>query len=480
MSPITRRVSLLLAPALMLAAGCAINPATGKRQLSLISESQEIRMGADADGDVSQQMGLYEDEDLEQVVQDTGQQLAALSERPGLPWSFKIVDDPAVNAFALPGGYIYLTRGILAHFNSTAEMAGVLGHEIGHVTARHSVNQMSKAQLAGLGLGLGAALDPSVARYANLTSAGVGILFLKFGRDDERQADDLGFRYLGHAGYPQEAMVDVFEMLQAAGGGDGSSRAPGWLSTHPSPENREERIRALMGDNPAPPAVPDTRWLHGLEGLVYGEDPRQGFFRESLFVHPEMAFRIRFPDDWTAVNQRSFVAARHPEGDALIKLSLVPADTIAAAAEQFFALEGVRRGQAWRTTVNGLPVASGTFSVGEPADGSAVAGLVVFVGLDQQVLRLVGYAPADIWPGRQVAVETSLASFQRLTATADLKVQPRRLVLTRVQQPTTLAAFHRAHPSSVSLEEIARLNRLRGESRLSAGTLVKRVVGGPE
>ena len=167
-------------------------------------------------------------------------------------------------------------------------------------------------------------------------------------------------------------------------------------------------------------------------------------------------------------------------GDALIKLSLVPADTIAAAAEQFFALEGVRRGQAWRTTVNGLPVASGTFSVGEPADGSAVAGLVVFVGLDQQVLRLVGYAPADIWPGRQVAVETSLASFQRLTATADLKVQPRRLVLTRVQQPITLAAFHRAYPSSVSLEEIARLNRLRGESRLSAGTLVKRVVGGPE
>ena len=480
MSPGIHRFSLILVPTLLLATGCAINPATGKHQLSLISESQEIRMGAEADGDVTRQMGLYEDEDLEQVVQATGQQLAALSERPDLPWSFRIVDDPAVNAFALPGGYIYLTRGILAHFNATAEMAGVLGHEIGHVTARHSVNQMSKAQLAGLGLGLGAALDPSVARYANLTSAGVGILFLKFGRDDERQADDLGFRYLGKAGYPQEAMVDVFQMLQAAGGGDGSGRAPGWLSTHPSPENREERIAALLAENPSPSMAPDTRWLQGLNGLVYGEDPRQGFFRQAQFVHPEMEFQIRFPEDWQAVNQRSFVAARHPDGDALIKLSLVPADTITAAADQFFALEGVRRGDGWRSTINGLPVASGTFSVGEPADGSAVAGLVMFVGVRQQVLRLVGYSPVDIWPGRQAAVETSLASFQRLTAAADLEVQPRRLVLTRVQQPTTLAAFHRAHPSSVSLDEIARLNRLQPESRLATGTLVKGVVGGPE
>jgi predicted Zn-dependent protease len=356
----------------------------------------------------------------------------------------------------------------------------VLGHEIGHVTARHSVNQMSKAQLAGMGLGLGAALDPNVARYANLTSAGMGIVFLKFGRDDERQADDLGFRYLGRAGYSQAAMVDVFQMLQAAGGGSESSRSPGWLSTHPSPENREGRIRDQLGETSVTPAGPDTAWLQRLDGLVYGEDPRLGFFRDALFVHPEMQFKIRFPDDWVAANQRSYVAARHPDGDALIKLTLAPEATIAAAAEQFFALDGVRRGESWRQKINGLPVVSATFRVGDPVAGDAVAGLVVFVGLNDQVFRLLGYAPAEVWGERLLAVESSLDSFSRLTSSADLEVQPRRMAVTRVQEAATLSAFHRAHPSTVSLDVIARLNRLQPESRLEPGTLVKRVVGGPE
>jgi len=192
-------LTLLLA-ALLTAAGCAINPATGKRQLSLIGESQEVAMGLEADGAIVAQMGLYGGDDLQDYVQGIGSKMAAVSERPQLDWTFRVVNDGAVNAFALPGGYIYITRGIMTHLNSEAELATVVGHEIGHVTARHSVNQMSKAQLTQMGLGVGMALSPELAQFGQYAETGLGLMFLKFGRDDERQSDDLGLRYMVKAG----------------------------------------------------------------------------------------------------------------------------------------------------------------------------------------------------------------------------------------------------------------------------------------
>src|SRR5437016_3363470 len=194
-------------------AGCAVNPATGARQLMLISESQEIAMGRDYDQQVAASIGLYADTAWQRWIQQFGARLAASSERPNLPWTFHVVDDPVVNAFALPGGYIYVTRGILAHLNSEAELAGVVGHEIGHVTARHSVSQLSKQQLAQIGLAVGTIASPDFERFAGLASAGPGVLFLKYSRDAERQADDLGLRYMRRVNYDPREMPHVFEML---------------------------------------------------------------------------------------------------------------------------------------------------------------------------------------------------------------------------------------------------------------------------
>ncbi len=196
-----------------LASGCSVNPATGKRQLSLIPESQEIAMGQQYDQQAAGSLGLYDDPELAAYVSALGKELAATSERPDLPWTFRVVDDPTVNAFALPGGYIYVTRGILAHLESEAELAGVVGHEIGHVTARHSVNQISKQQLAGLAT-MGAMIaKPELQQFGGLAETGLGLMFLKFGRDDERQSDDLGLRYLQRANYDPRPMADVMEML---------------------------------------------------------------------------------------------------------------------------------------------------------------------------------------------------------------------------------------------------------------------------
>jgi predicted Zn-dependent protease len=167
--------------------GCALNPATGRRQLSLISEQQEIQMGREAAAEIQTALGLVDDTSLQSYVQRIGRQEAAISERPNLPWQFHVVDDPTPNAFALPGGFIYVTRGMMALMTSEAELAGVLGHEIGHVTARDTVNQLSKQQVAQLGFGLGSIFVPEMQQFGSLAGAGLNLLFLKYGRDDERE-----------------------------------------------------------------------------------------------------------------------------------------------------------------------------------------------------------------------------------------------------------------------------------------------------
>jgi len=208
------------------------------------------------------------------------------------------VDDPAVNAFALPGGFIYVTRGILAHLDSEAELAGVLGHEIGHVTARHSASQISRSQLAQVGLGVGAILAPEDVRpFLGLAQSGLGLLLLKHSRDAEREADSLGVRYMTQTGSPPAALLDVFGVLAGVSAASGGSRLPGWLSTHPTPEDRQQRIGAELA------ALPDEarnaprrreELLARLDGIVYGEDPREGFFVDSRFVHPTLRFELRY------------------------------------------------------------------------------------------------------------------------------------------------------------------------------------------
>src|SRR5262245_46988192 len=155
---------------LVLGAACAVNPATGHKEFTLVSESQEIQMGLEADPSIVGSLGLDPDSNRQRYVRTLGMRLVSTSERPNLPWTFRVIDDPVVNAFAVPGGHIYITRGILAHLNSEAEFAGVMGHEIGHVTARHSVTQMSRQQLAQIGLVVGTVLKPELSRYAGIAS----------------------------------------------------------------------------------------------------------------------------------------------------------------------------------------------------------------------------------------------------------------------------------------------------------------------
>jgi predicted Zn-dependent protease len=272
----------ILVLALLLTGGCATNPVTGNRELVLLSESQEISMGQEAAQEVETSLGLVDDADMQAYVRRVGSRLAAKSERPNLPWRFGVVDDAVPNAFALPGGPIYITRGLMNLMDSEAELATVLGHEIGHITARHSVSQMSKSQLAQLGLGLGMILAPQLQNLGGALSSGMQLLFLKYSRDHERQADDLGFKYALNESYDVREMDDVFAALSRVGDVESKSSLPSWLATHPGPEERIQRINEKVAALPAPPAnsvVNRTEYLNQIDGLVYGDNPRQGFFR---------------------------------------------------------------------------------------------------------------------------------------------------------------------------------------------------------
>ena len=293
-------VRYLLPTAALLLVACAVNPATGRRELSLVSESQEIDIGRQGAQETLRTLQLVPDSSVQQYVRSVAMGLVGVAERPDLPWSFFVLDDAAVNAFAYPGGFIFITRGILTHMNSEAELAGVLGHEIGHVTARHTASQITKSQLAQAGLAVGTIISPTVADFAGIASQGLGLLFLKFGRDAEYQADELGFRYVTRKDYDPRDMSSMFTMLRRQGalGGSGG-RLPEWQSTHPDPENRvarnDTRVAQFAG-KPETMRVGRDQFIRHLDGMVFGENPREGYFEESVFLHPELEFRIEFRD----------------------------------------------------------------------------------------------------------------------------------------------------------------------------------------
>ncbi len=460
--------------------GCATNPVTGERQLSLISESQEIQMGQEAAGQAAQSLGLVDDAELQSYVQRIGASLAVDSERPDLPWSFRVVDDAVPNAFALPGGFIFVTRGLLNLMDSEAELASVLGHEIGHVTARHSVTQISRAQLAQLGVGLGGILVPELQQFGGLANTGLGLLFLKYGRDAERQADDLGFNYALADNYDVREMADVFAALRRVGEAEGQSPVPSWMATHPYPDERIEAVRERLASltQPLDNTISRQReYLGHIEGLVYGENPRNGFFRQGVFYHPELRFRFSVPNEWRTQNLPQAVMAISPQQDAVLQLTLAQDADPATASRRFLSQQGVQPGQSTRESINGIPAVISSFQ-GQTEQG-VLQGLVAFFSYDNRTYQMVTYAPASRFSAYDRLFRQVIGTFAPETDPAILNVQPKRLGVVQLEQAMTLAQFNDRYPSAIPLEELAILNQVEGAaSTLPAGGWAKRVLPG--
>lgn len=463
--------------------GCSTNPATGEEHINLISESQEIQMGQQADKEIVATMGLYPDEDLQRWIQQFGLEMAKKSERPDLPWSFRVVDDPAVNAFALPGGFIYVTRGLMTHVGNEAELAGVVGHEIGHVTAQHSVHRMSSAQLAQLGLGVGMILKPELQKYGNLIGTGMSLLFLKFSRDDERQADDLGLRYMVRAEYDPQQMPGVFEMLervsQAAGGGGGM---PEWLATHPNPGNRRERMLKALDSLPQANLRGDVgreSYLNRIDGMTYGDDPREGYFSNGIFYQPQMRFQMNFPQGWNTVNTKQAVAAISQNQDAIIQVTLAPGQSSEQAAREFFTQEGLQTQSPQSGNINGLQAVSGEFRAN--TEQGVLHGVATFIEYGGNVFQMLGYTTEQGWRNYANSLADAVRSFRELNDPSRINVQPQRVKVVKLQNAATLSQIARQYNSAASPATLALINQTSNENAtFRAGDLVKVVVGGTQ
>jgi len=430
-------------------AGCSRNPATLVGQLTLVDERAEIAMGRAADRQLTARFGLVEDDRLQSYVAEIGRTLAAGSERPRLPWRFRVLDEPAVNAFALPGGFVYVTRGLLAHLGSEADLAAVLGHEIGHVTARHSARRDLQERLVSAALGAGAVLEPRLGPGLDVAANAVHVLMLELGREDEREADGLGVRYAEHAGYETRAFIPVLRTLGRVEVAQRSDAMPVLLSTHPA---SEKRIRAIEGTVTARGRAGDREYLGLIDGLVFGDDPRAGYFRGGSFVHPGLGVSLDLPDAWVSRRSgREIFASVSPDGAAALTLATVAADSAERAARTFAALPAVRacgprhEWGHWECE----------FEHGEK-DGEIWRGVASFTSGAAGVVRLIGYARASSFDAHRIELAATARSLRAVDARA---VTVRRIQLVDAG-PLRLDEFLAAFPSVAPERTVAMVNGL--------------------
>ncbi|NIV91229.1 M48 family metalloprotease [candidate division KSB1 bacterium] len=461
---------------LLFVAACATNPVTGKKELSLLSTSDEIRLGEEADKSIVAQYGLYDDPELAKFVEDLGHRMAKISHRPDLPWHFRVLDSPVVNAFALPGGYTYVTRGILSYMNSEAELAGVMGHEIGHVTARHGAKAYTRAQLAQVGLTAGYVFSETFREFSDIAQVGVGLLFLKFSRDQERQSDELGVQYSTAVGYDATYMSNFFGTLDRLQEESGQS-LPGWLSTHPNPEDRQEKILQL-----AKQAQQDAQlssfdrnrdsYLRRIDGIVFGEDPRQGFVENGFFYHPQMDFQFPVPTDWQLVNSPSQVQMVSKEQNAGIQFTLSQQPDARSAAEQFMTNSQAQLIASDYTTVNNF-----TTEIRESRLSTQQGQLQVlsyFIEKGDRVFVFHGFASPGDYRQYVSTFKYTMSHFDRLKNEQARNKQPTRLKIATVRRSSTLQEFLAQHPTEkIDESKLAIINGIELTDTVQPGDKIK-------
>ncbi|MBZ5560524.1 MAG: M48 family metalloprotease, partial [Acidobacteriia bacterium] len=431
---------LLLTAAVM--AACATNPVTGKRELSLMSEEQELQIGREQDVQVRKEMGVYSDEALQKYIMDIGVRLSRVSERPELPWHYTVVDSPAINAFALPGGYIYITRGIMPFLDDESQVAGVLGHETGHVTARHANQQYSRSTSAGLGLLLGSIFVPAARPFASLGQSGLGVLMLKYGRDDEAQADALGVKYASTAGWDPAGVPAMLTTLGRIEEASDSKGVPNWLQTHPVAEDRIQRVQAAVRDaeKGADRFTTDREgYLKRITGLVYGDNPDQGVVRNGSFLHAGLRFAVEFPQGWDINNGQTQVVAKQSGENALILLQEVQRPVGRSIQEiSLRSMEGAgfRELDGGRTTINGLDAFIGTYA-GTVQDFGRVTVRAAHVVHDRSIFLVAGIASQAIYDRFEPAFTKSLNSFRPLTRAEAESIHPNRIDLYTAREGDT-------------------------------------------
>lgn len=461
--------------------GCAINPVTGKKEMMFFSEEEEIALGKESDPEIVKMYGLYENQQLQNFINQKGQEMARISHRPQLNYEFKILDSPIVNAFALPGGYIYFTRGILTHFNNEAEFAGVLGHEIGHVTARHSARQQTKATVAEILLIGGMLASPAIEEFADVAMGGLQLLFLKFSRDSESQSDELGVQYSTAIGYDAHHMANFFNTLKNMQDGEGGG-LPTFLSTHPDPADRYEKVNSLadiaqQGSQQAQYLENRDTYLKMIEGMIYGEDPRQGYVENNNFYHPEMRFQFPIPLKWTTENSSSQVEMAPEDGKAYMILMLADAGSPTAAADSTLKNFDLVQVERKSLTLNAMPVVAMVSEQVDPDTKEGIRVLSYFISYRNQIFAFHGLSALEDFDQQITYFNQTMRNFKVLNDPLKINKKPERISIRKVNHSATLQnLLIDAKVPTEKFKEHSMINGMSLDQQLMSGTLYKVIV----
>ncbi|MGF1611879.1 MAG: M48 family metalloprotease [Kiloniellales bacterium] len=481
------RAARLLGPVigLLLLAGCATAPGTGRTIFTGgMSEQQEAALGFQEHAKIVEQFGgAYEDPALQAYISSLGNLLVATSETPDRSFTFTVLNSPIVNAFALPGGYVYITRGLLTLADNEAEVAGVLAHEIGHVTARHAAERYGDAMTAtALNLGVAILLGGQAAQ----ATSGLSQLVLRgFSREQEYEADLLGVRYLSRTGHDTGAMASFLRRLQAhsrleatLAGKPGAADEFSLLQTHPRTVDRIERAIAEAAEKPvANPEIARDVYLAQIDGMLYGDSPEEGVIRGRDFLHPDLGFAFSVPPDFTLFNGRRSVLARGPQGSAILfdRAGKASRASMTSYISREWARD-VRLDGLEAITVNGLEAATAQTRL-TMRGGTFDVRLVAIRFDNETIYRFVFITPPALTSALSLGLRETTYSFRRLTPQEAASIQPLRLRVYRVRAGDTQSAIAERLPfESYRLGRFQVLNGLQPGEALQAGQTVKIVV----
>lgn len=468
-----------------LTAACSVNPATGRSSFTgFMSEGDELQVGRENHPKILEEFGgAAGGPELAAYVQNLGDRLAAQAERPDLTYTFTVLNSPIVNAFAVPGGYIYVTRGLLALANNEAELGGVIAHEIGHITARHSAERYSSSILAQIGLiGLGVATGSS--DLVNLAGTGAQVYLQSYSRDQEFEADMLGVRYLGRSTYDPRAMSEFLASMQAdarldatIAGNPNAADQFNIMQTHPRTADRVARAVQEAGQVPADAIVNRDVYLAQIDGLLYGDDPSQGFIKGRRFAHPQMKIEFTVPQGFVLHNSADAVVAQGPQGSQII-FDAAPqgfngdmANYISGVWAKNVGLDSLERAQ-----INGMEAATATAQI-NTKQGAAFVRLVAIRAGSGAIYRFLAVAPRNAAQSFDAGFRSTAASFRRLTDAEAAALKPMRIRIVAVQPGDSIASLASRMPFEDYREERFRvLNGLDANEGLVAGQRVKLIV----
>ncbi len=471
---------------LLIISSCAVNPVTGEQDLVLLSESDELALGRKTNAEVLKQYTVYENPALQNYVQNIGTKLAAKSHRSNLTYSFTVLDSKEVNAFALPGGYIYITRGLMAYLNSEAELAAVLGHEIGHVTARHSVRQHSATQLTNIGAALTSIFVPGMTQASDqLVQFAGGALLRGYGRTHELEADRLGAEYLARTNYNPEAMLDVISVLKnqevfdrklAQAKGREPRAYHGVFSTHPDSDTRlQEVIDMAKGLNESGTVnfVGRDEYISLIDNLVFGDSPQGGILRGRNFYHEDLGFSMRFPQKWNMTNLPDRILLTTADGNALMQISAEDVDNRLSPRNFMIQRMGLNNLEHESPlNINGHSAHTG-ISVITNKQGSIPARFTV-IYFQQRAYIITGMAEGNRLAEYDDAILATAKSFHSLTTDEKVLAKPIRINIEKANSETRFSRLAKQSPLESHAESQLRLlNAKYPTGEPEEGTLIK-------